>query len=710
MLVMNLLIKGAQKQKTNFCLFSKYRVTGNHKVKTMACTSEKLPDGMRHNWNFRSWTDKDIMDRLSEVLKQIRTLNEKAGTADIKTLSFETFLQPLLQVQRLTFGNYWWYGTIGSPIVFPKLVAVKKEVRDAAAEAGKEIDDLTLEMFSNKDIFQRLIEFKKSCDLDPEYIRFVDRMITVGKKNGLQLEGEQRSEVKKLMTEINSLTREFEQRLNEDSTTVLLNENELAGLSEHFINGLETDTETGLKKLTMSYPDYLPVMKKGRIPDTRRKMVLAFNNRGGTRNEEIMQKVIEMRHECATLLGYKTWAAYRQDVYMAKNPETVDSFLKTLATKLQPLWKAEREALLKLKKEECQKYGYEFNGELEMWDIAYYCNMITERDYAINTTMLSEYFPLKTVTKGLLGVYSQILGLEFTELLDAPTWHDDVLVYKVNDKLSNELMGYVYMDLFPRKGKHSHFANKPMQSGALNEEGVKEKTVTCMVCNFTPPSLDKPSLLTPSEVKTYFHEFGHAMHAICSKAKCQMFWGTHVERDFVEAPSQMLENWVNEKEVLTRMSGHYKTGEPIPDVWVEKIKKADNANAGYFNLRQIVLATFDQKIHQDGSVNPRKVYSDTMQEILGMVPHPETFFPGNFFHVMQSYDAGYYSYMWSEVFSADMYETVFGKVGPLDAEAGMKYRQMILEKGGSVDGLDMLRSILGREPNQKAFLKSKGLL
>lgn len=665
---------------------------------------------MKHNWNFKSWTEKDIMNRLPEVLKQIRTLYDQAGTADIKSLSFETFLQPLLQVQRLTFGNYWWYGTLASPIVFPKLVAVQKEVRDAATKAGKEIDDLTLEMFMREDVFQRLIEYRKTCDLDAEYVRFVDRMITLGKKNGLQLAGDQQSKVKKLMTEMNSLTREFEQQLNEDKTTVLLKESELAGVSEEFINGLEIDKETGLKKLTMSYPVYLPVMRKCRIPESRRKMVLAYNNRGGTRNEEIMQKVIEMRHECAALLGYKTWAAYRQETLMAKNPETVDSFLKSLVSKLQPLWKVEREALLELKKEECTKYGYEFNGELDMWDLGYYCNKIEERDYAIDTEMLKEYFPLQTVTDGLLGVYAQILGLEFTKLVDAPSWHEDVFVYKVNDKESGELMGYVYMDLFPREGKHSHFANKPMQSGALNEFGVKEKTVTCMVCNFSPPTQGKPSLLTPSEVETYFHEFGHAMHAVCSKAKVQLFWGTHVERDFVEAPSQMLENWVKEKEVLARMSGHYKTGETIPDVLVEKIKKADNANTGYFNLRQIVLATFDQKIHRNGSLSPRKVYSDTMQEILGMVPHPDSFFPGNFLHVMDSYDAGYYSYMWSEVFSADMYATVFGEDGPLDSVAGMKYRKMILEKGGSVDGLDMLRNILGRDPNQEAFLKSKGLL
>lgn len=702
------LLKFNPRKSINFYL--KYQITGlSNELYTMA-TDDQLPDGMHHNWNFKSWRDQDILDRLPSVLHQIQSLYDRAGSTDFSSLSFDTFLQPILQAQRLTFGNYWWHGTMGSPIVFPKLVAVKKEVREAADKAGKAIDDLTLEMFMRKDVFDRMVEYRKCCDLEPEYVRFVDRMISIGRKNGLQLPADQQLTVKTLMTEINSLVAEFEKQLNEDKTTVQLNENELDGLPVEFIKGLETDKETGLKILNMSYPIYLPVMRQCRNPETRRKMVLAYNNRGGTRNEEIMQKVMQLRHECANLLGYKTWAAYRLESYMAKTPEAVDCFLKNLASKLQPLWKEERATLLKLKEEECFKLGYDFNGELEMWDLGYYCNMVEKRDYSIDTEKLKEYFPLETVTNGLLGVYSQILGLEYTKLVDPPTWHDDVFVYRVNDKESGELLGYVYMDLFPREGKNSHFSNKPLQSGAVNENGIKEKTVTCMVCNFTPPSQGKPSLLTPSEVETYFHEFGHAMHAISSKAKAQIFWGTHVERDFVEAPSQMLENWVKEKEVLARMSGHYLTGETIPDAWVDKLKKAGNANAGYFNLRQIVLATFDQTIHRNGLLSPRTVYSDTMQEILGMRPHPDTFFPGNFSHVMHSYDAGYYSYLWSEVFSADMYQTVFGKVGPLDCNAGMTYRKTILEKGGSVDGLDMLCNILGREPNQNAFLKSKGLL
>lgn len=448
MYVMNLL-KRAKQQTTNIYIFSKYRVTGNC-ASTMVSVNEKLPEGMSNNWNFKSWSEKDIMERLPDVLNKIKNLYGKAGTADLKDLSFETLLQPLLQVQRLTFGNYWWHGTLGSPITFPRLVAVNKEVRDAAAKAEKEINELTLEMFMRDDVFKRLIQYKSSCNLDPEYTRFLDRMITEGKKNGLQLKEEQRDKVKSLKTEINSLTQEFDQNLSEDKTAVLLSEDELAGAPEDFIKGLKVDEDTGKKRLTMSYPDYLPVMRKCHIPETRRKMVVAYNNRGGNRNEVIMQKVIQMRQECANLLGYETWAAYRLEAYMAKNPVNVDTFLKTLTMKLQPLWKAEREAFLKLKKEECEKYGYEYNGELDMWDLGYYCNMVEERDYSIDTNMLKEYFPLETVTNGLLGVYSQILGLEFTRVADAPTWHEDVFVYRVNDKVSGELMGYVYMDLFPR--------------------------------------------------------------------------------------------------------------------------------------------------------------------------------------------------------------------------------------------------------------------
>ncbi|KAJ6641686.1 Thimet oligopeptidase [Pseudolycoriella hygida] len=749
--------------------FSMWKSWG-HKAPTTASTR------MRHNWNIKSWTAADIKNRLTEVLTKIRTLYDQAGTADMRNLSFSTLIDPLLDVQRLTFGYNWWYGTLGSTVVFPKLISVSKEVRDAATEAENAINELTLEMCARKDIFERLLAYKKFCKLQPENMRYVDRMITMAKRNGLELEDEQQSRLQELLNNINVLVSEFEQNVNEDKSFILLSDVELAGVHYLYIRSLDIDRESGLRKCTMNVSCYLPIMRKCRNAESRRKLNTAYLNVGGRRNEEIMQQVIAMRQECANLLGYENWAAYRLEMNMAKDTETVSEFLTTLASKLQPLWEREKAAFLKLKEEECKKFRYHFNNQLDAWDLPYYSNMLEEKKYAIDTDLIKVYFPLETVTNGMLGIYSHLLGVHFAKLVDPPTWHESVFVYKVNDKESGELMGYVYMDLFPRPGKFFHFGNIPMQSGALNENGVKDKTITCMVCNFTPPASDLPSLLTPADVEAYFHEFGHAMHVICCKAKNHIFWGLHVEMDFLEAPSQMLENWAKEKEVLSRifdaptdsiptllhpfeikeyfaefgramyatcskakvqmfwgnhaqydireapvamlkhfvftrpilnrLSGHYLTGEKIEDRFLEKLKELHKMNKGYHSLCQLLHALFDQIIHSVRGLNPHVLYNDLMQQVMGLVPPQSTFPPGGYDKMMLRQDGRVYHRLYADIYGADMYETVFGKVGPLDSNAGIRFRNIIMETGGTREGMAMLRAFLGREPNEEAFLRS----
>lgn len=229
-----------------------------------------------------------------------------------------------------------------------------------------------------------------------------------------------------------------------------------------------------------------------------------------------------------------------------------------------------------------------------------------------------------------------------------------------------------------------------------------------MMCNFTKPTADKPSLLEHGEVETFFHEFGHVMHMLCSRTETARFRGTHVERDFVEAPSQMLENWVWEEEPLKKMSGHYLTNEPIPKELLDKLMASRKANAGGFNLRQIVLATFDQRIHKTDSVDTKRLFSEIYEEIVGLTPIENTNMPASWGH-LNGYDAQYYGYLWSEVFSYDMFEARFRKEGLLNPEVGLDYREKILRPGGTKDAMDLLRDFLGREPSNEAFLKAKGL-
>merc|ERR1712034_21021 len=306
---------------------------------------------------------------------------------------------------------------------------------------------------------------------------------------------------------------------------------------------------------------------------------------------------------------------------------------------------------------------------------------VEEKQYAVDQEKLKEYFPMEVVTAGLMDIYQKILGLKFTKVEGGELWHEDVEMWKVDDQASGDNVGYFYLDLYPRDGKYGHACMMQLQPGCMDSQGKRQKSVVVMLTNFSKPTKEKPSLLDHKEVETYFHEFGHVMHGICSQTDTSRFFGTNVERDFVEAPSRML----------------------------EKLVASKNANAGGFNLRQVFLATFDQRLHSSGSkVDTASLIKETYKEIVGIDTIEGTNFAAIFGHLV-GYDAQYYGYLWSEVYSQDMFATRFAKEGVLNLSTGLDYRNLILKPGGSLDGRDLLKNFLGREPNQEAFLRSKGL-
>ena len=526
----------------------------------------------------------------------------------------------------------------GVALQLPGMVAVEKELRDASSDAEKMLEEFEVEMSMRKDVFDNVLTFSKMEEevkkLSPELQRYVEKLVNDGMRNGLHLAEDKRNEIKAVKKRISELGVEFNKNLNEDTTFLLFDQKELTGVPEDLVGSFEKDEETGKLKVTMKYPHFFPVTRKCNNPDTRFRMEKTYQSRCMEENTKIIEEIVTLRQKQAELLGYESHAAYIQEVRMAKDPGTVKKFLTELGSKLVPLWQEEQGVLLRLKEEEAKELGFEFEGKLNFWDFRYYMAMVEEKQYAVDQEKLKEYFPMEVVTAGMMDIYQKILGLKFTKLEGGAVWHEDVEMWQVDDAASGDNIGYFYLDLYPRDGKYGHACMMQLQPACLDKDGKRQKSVVVMLTNFSKPTKDKPSLLDHKEVETYFHEFGHVMHGICSQTETSRFFGTHVERDFVEAPSQMLENWVWKEESLRLMSKHYKDGSPLPKEMLDKLVASKNANAGGFNLRQVFLATFDQRLHtMKGAPNTAQLIKDTYKEIVGIDTIPGTNFAAIFGHL-----------------------------------------------------------------------------
>lgn len=599
------------------------------------------------------------------------------------------------------------------PLFFYQNVSPSKELRDASNEAEARAREFSIESNMRLDVFEAKQNAERNIKesgkkLDAEEQRLVEKMVLDGKRAGLALPEEKRNELKALQKDLSQTCLDFSKNFNEEKGVITFTLEELKGVPADVVSGYTKRTEDGkdLYDVTHKTPDIFPVLKYAENPETRRRAHESYDARLAI-NEPLLSKALDLRRRIARLLGYKTWADYITEVKMVKSAQNVIDFLNDLEQKLRPIGLEDLERLRALKKEEHADKGLPYDGEFYIWDYRYYDRKYVERTLDLDDSLVKEYFPVSVVVPTILEIYQNLLGVKF-EKIEGETWHPEVQQFSVwenNAKDASGFIGYCYLDLFPRESKYSHAAVWGLLPGYDRLDGKRHYPLAAMVANLAKPTPDRPALMRHDDVVTFFHEMGHVFHGLLSRTKFQRFHGTSVARDFVEAPSQMLENWCWEPKVLEKMSSHFEKKEPLSPELIEKVIKSRYVNVGLFDLRQIFFGKFDIKVHTDQEPADYTTLWNELRESVSLVKGGKHQ-PGqaSFAHITGGYDAGYYGYMYSLVFAADMYATVFKK-DPLDPKLGRKYRDAILRPGGSREELDSLKDFLGRPPRADAYME-----
>lgn len=586
---------------------------------------------------------------------------------------------------------------------FPAQVAPSAAVRKAARKAEERLGQWVAELNDRDDINEKVLAYAGSDEaktLDPVRSRLLDDQVYSVETSGYGKPQKLRDELRVIRRHLVELEVAFSENIAAAHDPVIARADELDGLPITFMASLAAGDEPGTYELPLTGPTLSTVSDDGRCRALRERLYRAWSTRAMETNIPVIEETLVLRRRLATLLGYPSWAHYRIKRRMAKTPETVAAFYAELLPGLLRLGRAQMDRLADLLEADAG------TREVANWDVFFYHARLRERDYGLNAEAVSEYFPLAATLAGFFELTGTLFGLNFTEVSPDGAWHPDVRRYEVRDNPSGELLGVFDTDLFPREGKFTHAASFPLLPAYRLADGSRAQAYSAMVANFPAPVGETPALLTFAQTEILFHEMGHILHGILSQAEFASQAGTNVQRDFVEAPSQIMENFLREPAVLRRFARHYRSGEPIPEALVAGLTAAADIDAAVFDLSQVRLGRYDLAIHGPEPVDivetHRRLWADTLRA------YPEGTFDlasiGHFFE----YDAGYYGYLWSEVRGDDMWSR-FAQAGVLDPAVGAAYRRAILEPGDSRDPAELLRAFLGREPSAETFLRLRGL-
>jgi thimet oligopeptidase len=592
------------------------------------------------------------------------------------------------------------FGDQTNQLVFMGSVHRDQGINDEGNKCGEKVGGIMVDVFTRRDLYEAI---KPAVTRDDGEAHLKESVVGGFEKNGLKLGDADLKTLKDLLNQISQNQAKFSANLSGDDSKVVFTEDAIKGLPADFVARL-TKAADGRYEVVPNEANYPVFMQNATSSDARKAMMLGYLNRGGIENTQLLEKTTVLRAQAAKLLGYASWDDYQLDGRMAESKANVLTFLNSLKDKLALRNKADLDQLLAYKKEIDPAAT-----TLDQWDISWASNQLLKRDYAVDDEKIREYFPADVVIAGMFKVYSQMLGVTYKQVANASVWSPDVNLYEIHNASDDRLIGYFYTDFIPRSLKYDHAAAFQQISGR-EINGVYNHPVSAIVANLTPPSPGKPSLLSHDDVETIFHEFGHIMHQTLTRAKYASMSGSNVAQDFVEAPSQMLENWVWSPDVLPLLSGHYLDHtQKLPVDMLNKMLAARKFGQGIAYTKQLLYALFDMTIHGGaGETDVTSTYDNLYRKIVGIEPIAGGHFAGTFGHMMGGYDAGYYGYLWSEVYAQDMF-TIFQADGLLSPVVGARYRTDILERGGMTDALTNLKDFLGRDPSPDAFFKKLGI-
>lgn len=592
-----------------------------------------------------------------------------------------------------------------------------KKIQKIAQEVSPLLTEFSNDIRLNEKLFLRvkkLYNSKSNLDLTTEQQTLLDKKYTAFSRNGANLNDKDKTKLRGIDKELAKLKLQFSENILAETQAFELHLTKKEALKGLPKSAIEEAAQVAKQKdkigwvFTLDFPSYYAIMTYSEHRHLREKMSKAYGKRSFQKNEENNeQKVLDiakLRYQRARLLGYQTHADFVLEERMAENPVKVRDFLQDLLKSALPAAKKEFKELQDIAKKDGIK-------KLQIWDGSFYTEKLKKLRFNLNDEQLKPYFQLDKVLHGVFEVANKLYGLGFEKIITIDTYHPDVLTYKVTDK-NRELVSIFYADFFPRKGKRNG-AWMTSFKGQWKKEGTNSRPHISIVCNFTKPTKTTPSLLNFREVTTLFHEFGHALHGILANTTYPSLSGTNVYWDFVELPSQILENWAYEKETLDLFATHYKTGEIIPQEYVQRIKESSNFMEGMATIRQLSFGLLDMAWHGTNplDLNDVKAYEQEAFASTQLYPNVATSCMSTAFsHIFPGgYSSGYYSYKWAEVLDADAFE-FFKENGIFDKKTATRFKEHVLSQGGTEKPMVLYKKFRGKEPNVNALLRRAGLV